>query len=280
MDMKKVGLALSGGGARGLAHIGVLKVLEKAGVPVSAMAGTSMGGLVAAVYAAGYSPQEIEERAIRFSHLKELMKLIDLRPQRRGLLEGQKVRNFIRNWLGDELTFADLRIPTTLTTVDLLSGKEILLSSGPVLPAVFATIAMPGIFDPVVEDGRVLVDGGVLDNLPALPVQQMGVECTIAVDVHLSPQNHGQWEGTKRRPHWPIPLPEFFNDFYLSELIMVAELTSHQMQISRPEVVIQPRISPEISMLFGFHRAREVIRAGEAAAEEQLDSILAMVERG
>lgn len=278
METKRIGLALSGGGARGLAHIGVLKVLEKAGVSVSALSGTSMGGLVAATYAAGYSPREIEERAIRFSHLKELMKLVDLRPQRRGLLEGQKVRNFIRNWLGDQITFADLRIPTTLTAVDLLSGREVLLSSGPILPAIFATIAVPGIFDPVVEDGRVLVDGGVLNNLPALPVRQMGAERIIAVDVHLSPQNHGQWEGTKRRPHWPIPLPEFFNDFYLSELIMVAELTSHQLQLCKPDVVIQPLISPEISLLFGFHRAREVIQAGEVATEEKLDAILAMLE--
>ncbi|TLN02098.1 patatin-like phospholipase family protein, partial [bacterium] len=225
MASQKIGLALGGGGARGLAHIGILKVLEKSGVPISAVAGTSMGGLVAAAYAAGNSPAEIEEFAIRFSHLKELMKLIDLTPQRRGLLEGQKVRNFISAWLGEQLTFADLRLPTVLTAVDLISGKEVLLSNGQLLPAVFATIAMPGVFKPVVENERVLVDGGVLDNLPVVPLQQMGVDRILAIDVHLNPQDQAQWGSPARRLHWPIPLPEFFNDFYLAELIMVAELT-------------------------------------------------------
>lgn len=275
---KKIGLALSGGGARGLAHIGVLKVLESAGVPISALSGTSMGGLVAAAYAAGFSPAEMEERALRFSHLRELMKLIDLTPQRRGLLEGQKVRNFIRDWLGDHLTFADLRIPTTLTAVDLLSGREILLASGPLLPAVFATIAMPGIFKPVVENGRVLVDGGVLDNLPVLPVQAMNVDCVIAVDVHLSPRDETQWDEPTHHVHWPIPLPEFFNDFYMSELIMIAELTNRHIELARPDVILRPRISSDISLLVGFHRAKEIIRAGELATQEKLDAILAVSE--
>jgi NTE family protein len=278
MNPKKIGLALSGGGARGLAHIGVLKVLEKAGVCVSAMAGTSMGGLVAAAYAAGHSITEIEEQALRISHTREFMKLIDLTPQRRGLLEGQKVRNFIHDWLGDHLTFSDLCIPTTLTAVDLLSGKEFFLKDGPILRAVFATIAMPGIFKPVMENGRVLVDGGVLDNLPVFAVQQMDVSHVIAVDVHLSPGDHILWEDSDRHLHWPIPLPEFFNDFYLSELIMVAELTRHQIEKCRPDLLIRPRILSEISTLFGFHRAHEIIRAGEIATEEKLDAILAMAK--
>ncbi|GAP14665.1 predicted esterase of the alpha-beta hydrolase superfamily [Longilinea arvoryzae] len=277
MEAKKIGLALSGGGARGLAHIGVLKVLEKAGIPISLLAGTSMGGLVAVTYAAGFSPAEIEDRALRFSHLREFMKLVDLTPQRRGLLEGQKVRNYIREWLGERLTFADLKIPTTLTAVDLLTGSEILLSSGSVLPAVYATIAVPGIFKPVLDDGRILVDGGVLDNLPIQLVKQAGADCVIAVDVHLCPQNQAQWVEPPRHIRWPIPLPEFFNDFYLSELIMVAELTRHQLELNRPEILIEPHISPEISLLFGFHRAKEIIRAGELAAQEKLGAILEAV---
>jgi NTE family protein len=278
MSNRKIGLVLSGGGARALAHIGVLKVLEQARINISALTGTSMGGLVAAAYAAGYSPAELEERALRFASLRELMKLIDLTPQRRGLLEGQKVRNFIQEWLGEQLTFDALRVPTVLTAVDLLSGKEILMSSGPLLPAVFATIAMPGIFKPVEEGGRVLVDGGVLDNLPVLAARQMEVDCMIAVDVHLCPQNENCWDGPNHHLHWPIPLPEFFTDFYVAELIMVAELTKRHVELARPELIIQPRIPPDISMLIGFHRAGEIIQAGEIAAQENLDAILALAE--
>jgi len=278
MKSKKVGLALSGGGARGLAHIGVLKVLEKAGVPISMVAGTSMGGLVAAAYAAGFTIAEMEDRALRFSHLRELMKLIDLTPQRRGLLEGQKVRNYIKDWLGERLTFADLLMPTTLTAVDLVSGNEILLSSGPILPAVFATIAIPGIFKPVIESGQLLVDGGVLDNLPVMPVQKMGANFVIAVDVHLYPQNYRHVNHPSRRHHWPIPLPEFFNDFYLSELIMIGELTRHNLEVAKPDIIIEPEIPPEISMLFGFHRAEEIIHAGEVAAREKLGEIITLIK--
>jgi len=280
MKSKKVGLALSGGGARGLAHIGVLKVLEKAGVPISMVAGTSMGGLVAAAYAAGFTIAEMEDRAIRFSHLRELMKLIDLTPQRRGLLEGQKVRNYIKDWLGERLTFADLLMPTTLTSVDLISGKEILLSSGPILPAVFATIAIPGIFKPVIESGQLLVDGGVLDNLPVMPVQNMGANFIIAVDVHLYPQNYRHVDHPSRHHHWPIPLPEFFNDFYFSELIMIGELTRRNLEIAKPDVIIEPAIPPEISLLFGFHRAEEIIQAGEVAAKDKLDEIINLIMSG
>lgn len=280
MKTTKIGLALGGGGARGLAHIGVLKALEKAGIPISFLAGTSMGGLVAAAYASGFTTIEMEERAIRFGHLKELMKMIDLTPQRRGLLEGQKVRNYIRGWLGDHMTFSDLLIPTMLTAVDLASGNEAYLHSGPLLPAVFATIAMPGIFKPVIEDGKVLVDGGVLDNLPVKAAYSMGAEHVIAVDVHIGPQMQPIWDSATHHPHWPLPVPEFFNDFYLAELIMVANLTQHQLEIAQPDTLIRPNISPEISMLFGFHRAREVIRAGEIAAEEHLDEIQALVASG
>jgi NTE family protein len=280
MVIKKVGLALSGGGARGLAHIGVLKVLEKAGVPISVMAGTSMGGLIAIAYAAGYPIAEMEDRALRFSRLKELMKLIDLTPQRRGLLEGQKVRNYIRAWLGDHLTFADLQIPTTLTTVDLNSGQEVLLSSGPILPAVFATIAIPGIFKPVIESGQLLVDGGVLDNLPIQPVQLLGANFVIAVDVHPYPQKRRQMNDNPHHHHWPIPMPDFFNDFYLSEMIMIGELTKINIEMTKPDVIIRPIIPPEISMLFGFHRADEIIRAGEDATKEKLNDILTLISSG
>lgn len=279
MKTSKIGLALGGGGARGLAHIGVLKVLEKAGVPVSFLAGTSMGGLIAAAYAAGFTTREMAERALRFGHLRELMKLIDLTPQRRGLLEGQKVRNYIREWFGDRMTFSDLLIPTMLTAVDLATGKEVYLQSGPLLPAVFATIAMPGIFKPVIEDGQVLVDGGVLDNLPVKAAYLMGSEHVIAVDVHLGPQLQILWGNATHNPHWPLPMPEFFNDFYLAELIMVANLTQHQLEVAQPDILIRPSISPEISMLFGFHRAREIMRAGEQAAEEHLDEIRVIVAR-
>jgi NTE family protein len=120
----RFGLALSGGGARGLAHIGVLKELERANIQVAYLAGTSMGGVIGAVYAAGMSPDEIEGVAQQYGNKRQLIKLIDPTVPRRGLFQGQQLHAFFRQYLHD-LTFADLRIPLTLVSADLNSGQEV-----------------------------------------------------------------------------------------------------------------------------------------------------------
>jgi len=110
---RKVGLALSGGGARGLAHIGVLKILEQEGIPIDYLAGTSMGGVIAAGYAAGLGIDLMEQEALRMASLRRLLPLTDLSPLRRGLFEGQKVREYLTRHLGDR-TFDELRVPLDL----------------------------------------------------------------------------------------------------------------------------------------------------------------------
>jgi len=179
---RKVGLALSGGGARGLAHIGVLKVLEQEGVPIDYLAGASMGGLIAAGYAAGLIPDFLEQEALRMGNIRRLLALADRSLPRRGLFEGQKVRQYLAGHLGDR-TFDDLRLPLALVAVDLNGGREVILRDGPVVDAVRATISLPGVFTPVERDGQLLVDGGLLNNLPADVVRQMGADVVIAVDV-------------------------------------------------------------------------------------------------
>ncbi|HID87294.1 MAG TPA: hypothetical protein EYP55_07930, partial [Anaerolineae bacterium] len=157
----KVGLALSGGGARGLAHIGVLNVLEREGIPVDLLAGTSMGGVIAAGYAAGLSPEFMEQEALRMGQLRKLVGLFDLTLPKAGLVEGRKIEAYLAQHLG-EMTFDDLRIPLVLVAVDLVTGEEVILKSGSVIEAVRATISLPGVFAPVRMDGRLLVDGGIL----------------------------------------------------------------------------------------------------------------------
>ena len=117
----KIGLALSGGGARGLAHIGVLKVLEQEGIPIDCLAGTSMGGLIAAAYAAGLSPDFLEQEAVHMGSVRQLLTLAEPPLPRRGLFEGQKVSEYLRGHLG-ERTFDDLRMPLALVAVDLDGG--------------------------------------------------------------------------------------------------------------------------------------------------------------
>ena len=131
----KIGLALSGGGARGLAHIGVLKVLEREGIPVGYLAGTSMGGVIAAGYAAGLDAAYLEQVAMRMSRWRNLLPLVDRSLPGLGLVKGERVRDYLASHVG-EMTFDQLRIPLTLVAVDLLSGGEVVLRSGVVADAV------------------------------------------------------------------------------------------------------------------------------------------------
>ncbi len=133
-------MALSGGGVRGLAHIGVLHVLGEAAIPIHAIAGTSMGGFIGAAFAAGLSAHELEEEALRVCAPRQLLGLIDHALPRRGLLVGQRVTDYMAQWLG-EFTFADLCIPLALVAVDLNSGQRIVMREGSVLEAVRATTA-------------------------------------------------------------------------------------------------------------------------------------------
>ena len=211
-DRARVGLVLSGGGALGSAHIGVLKVLEELRVPVDCVAGTSIGAIVGGIYAAGYTPQEIEDvmLAIRWSDL------LDDRPDRRrvpyrrkqddltfltrlevgfnhgrfqlpsALVEGQKL-NFLLQALTIHTvgldSFDDLPVPFRAIATDLETGDEVVLDRGDLAHAIRASMAVPGVFSPVEIGGRLLVDGGLVNNLPVDQGRAMGADVVIAVDV-------------------------------------------------------------------------------------------------
>jgi NTE family protein len=276
--MRKLGLALSGGGARGFAHIGVLKVLTREGIPIQFLAGTSFGGIIAAAFAAGITPAEMEEKSCDFSSIRELIKLLDPTPTRRGFLEGNNVHRYLESWLGKEMRFEDLQIPLTLNAVDLITGNEIVMRTGNVLEAVFATIAFPGLFSPVKVGGGLAVDGGVLNNLPINHVKTMGAEVVIGVEVQVDPSAQPPWTELPHRPHFIFPLPDYFLDFYRAQLIMVSTLTQHQLAISPPDLLIQPEMPPDITMFLSFPRAHEIIQFGTEATEKALSSIRQLLE--
>ena len=262
----KVGLALSGGGARGLAHIGVLKVLEQEGIPVDFLAGTSMGGVIAAGYAAGLSPEFMEQEALCMGRLRNLITLMDRSLPRLGLFEGQRVQEYLAGRLGD-ITFDELKTPLALVTVDLETGEEVVLRSGRVVDAVRATISLPGVFAPFRLDDRLLVDGGVLNNLPADVVREMGAEMVIAVDVSsgctLGPFALEEG-GNSRFPLAQVPL--ILDTLRQTVNIMESRLASYKLAEAHPEMLIRPALGEGITILGGFGRATEVIAAGEEAA--------------
>ncbi len=261
----KVGLALSGGGARGLAHIGVLNVLEREGIPVDFLAGTSMGGVIAAGYAAGLSAEFMEQEALRMGQWRNLIALMDRSLPRLGLFEGQKVQEYLASHLGD-ITFDELKIPLALVAVDLETGKEVVLRSGRVVDAVRATISLPGIFAPFRLDGRLLVDGGVLNNLPADVMRRMGADVVIAVDVSIGFDGlPGLLEAQGQRlPLTQIPL--IIETLRRTVEIMEKQINAQKLAEARPEVLIRPALDNGITLFTGFNQAAECIAAGEEAA--------------
>jgi NTE family protein len=271
-----IGLALSGGGARGLAHIGVLKVLTAAGIPIDCIGGTSMGGVLAAAFACGIPIDEIEATAMQLAHMRELVRLLDLSPQRRGLLEGMRVRDFLARLFLDR-NIENLPIRLALPAVDLVQAREIVFTSGLVLPAVLATIAIPGLFQPVEIGPYRLVDGGILNNLPVDRVRELGADIVIAIDAQLDPYTEKPWQNLPDRPRFPVPLPDFFLDFYRAELIMIAELTQAHLKVSPPDLLLRPPIPSDIDIFLGFPRIPEIIAVGEECTKQALPDIRRLV---
>ena len=170
-----VALVLSGGGARGFAHIGVMQVLEERGIGVDAIAGTSMGAILGALYAAGYGASEIYDLADGLSWRD----VIDVSLQA-GLLKGDKLKAFLSAHL--PRAFDELRIPLAVTTTDVETGEEHVVLTGSLVDAVRASSSFPGAFEPVEVDGRTLADGGIVNNLPVAAAALLGCEFVIASD--------------------------------------------------------------------------------------------------
>lgn len=267
------GLALGGGGARGLAHIGVLKTLKSAGVPIDYLVGSSMGGLIASLCAAGISLEEMEAEALNMSKASQMFKLLDLAPPRRGLVKGERLRAYLTKLFGKDHQIEDLPIPLALVAVNLQTAKEVILSSGSLIEAVMATMAVPGIFTPVEIDNQCLVDGGVLNNVPADVARQQGAEFVVAVDVNSMPPEETAGEVSDSHPRLTNLLPPLFQDVYQAEMIMVAALTQVRLKKAHPEVLIEPQIPAHIDIFLGFVHAEEIVAAGEKAAGEAIPKI-------
>ncbi|BCV21002.1 patatin-like phospholipase family protein [Moorella sp. Hama-1] len=177
----KIGLALGAGATRGLAHLGVLQVLNEYGFHFNCVAGTSAGALFGALYAAGSDLNLLEKLA---RELKE-GQLLDLAVPRWGLIRGDRIEALVRT-LTRGLTFTELKVPLYVVAVDVENGELVVLERGRVADAVRASIAMPGLFVPKRLDGRLLVDGAVLAPVPVEVLRQRGADKVVAVDVHYS----------------------------------------------------------------------------------------------
>ncbi|RKY90811.1 patatin [candidate division KSB1 bacterium] len=277
----KVGLALGGGGARGLAHIGVVKVLIQAGIPIHCIAGTSMGAIVGGAFALSGDINSIERRARelpqkvpeieQLSSLKSLSKdqrpavkrlfgfikeiyLLNMGMRKKWLIDCKDVFPLLEEVL-DSKSFTDLKLPFAAVATDLQTGEELVLTDGPLMPAVFASMAIPGIFEPVVKDDRLLVDGGVTSLVPVDAVKQLGANFVIAVNVEAGVFRRDFQRG--------IDILFQVDDIRGSEL--------NRLKLAQADVVITPEIR-HINWA-QFSKVQECIHRGEEAARQKLPEI-------
>lgn len=271
----RVGLALSGGGARGIAHIGVLRVMEREGIPVDFLAGTSMGGVIAAGYAAGMSPDDLEKEALDVTRTRRLLGLVDPTLPNGGLIRGQRLLAYFEQHLGQQ-TFSDLCLPLALVAVDLNTRQEVVLREGPVALALRATTAVPGVLMPVEVNGWRLVDGGVLNNLPVDVAREMGAEVVIAVDIGpTSEAGVGHWISNRRWVPEGLSITLKVLDDTLGTLMAASQ--EYKLRQFPPDVLIRPAIPTDVNVFAGYERAAELITAGERAAEAHLLEIKSLL---
>lgn len=283
-----VGLALGSGSARGWAHIGVLRALERAAIRPDLICGSSIGALVGAAYAVG----ELDrfEQWVLGLGVKEVVSFMDFNLSG-GMLKGERLMDFFRRNFVDR-PIEELGFPFGAVATALHSGTEVWLRSGSTVNAVRASIALPGLFTPVQRDGRLLVDGGLVNPVPVSLARAMGADIVIAVDLnadilgrHLRQEAPAQDEGAERG-EWMRRLQENFGsllpepaagrprlpsmlDVLTSSLnIMQVRITRSRMAGEPPEAVVAPRLA-HLGLL-DFHRAREAIDAGQRAAEASL----------
>ena len=254
MLYKKIGLALSGGGARGFAHVGVLKALIDNDIPIDLLAGTSAGSFVAGAFASGLSPDEIIAIGKKISWFG----IAGFSYSPRGLLSNAPMGKFINDNFPVN-RFEDLTIPFASVVCDLETGAEIVLKGeGDLAEAIRASCAIPGVFVPVIDnEGRALIDGGVVSPMPTRAVRDMGAEGVIAVDLL-----------TCGSTFWGRP-STLLGTFFQSAMMMIR--TASRNQHYRADVVIEPQIAHIRPDEIG--KRDELVELGEKAALEKMDEI-------
>lgn len=295
-----IGLALGGGMARGFAHIGVIKALNRNGIFPSIITGTSIGAVVGACYLAGKMP-ELEEWALSLNRYK-IFGYLDVRIRSAGLVGGKRLRETLEQHFKG-MSFSDLPHPLICIATDLATGHEIWLREGGLIEAMVASFALPGVFPPVKYDDRFLVDGALVNPCPVSPCQAMGARMTIAVDLnadligkatkpgtayqtitgfdvfdneHVTPESQEQFKSSslsRRLFRREENSPSLFGVMVSALGIIQDRLTRSRLAGEPPDIHIRPS-SGHIGLL-EFEKAKELIRLGEEATERAIPEILA-----
>ena len=285
---QKIALVLSGGAARGIAHIGVIEELKNRGYEITSIAGTSMGSLIGGVYATG-KLAEFKEFMYSLDRSKTF-RLVDFTLSKQGLIKGDRVLKKMKDYVPDML-IEELALPYAAVAVDLINKEEVVFRSGSLYHAIRASISIPTVLTPVKEEKRLLVDGGLLNNIPMAYVKRREGDMMIAVHVNADiPKERPEItkETVKKQALYQKKIREFYHHIipssstaeeklgYFSLIsksfeLMTARMAEDKIKQYSPDVLIN--VSRESCNFYDFYKAEEQVEAGRRAAVEVLDSI-------
>ncbi len=246
--MKKIGLALGGGAVLGAAHIGVIRALEEMDVEISYVTGTSIGAFVGALYAFGNTSKDIEKIALKLSW----MDISGIALFESGLLSNAKLGELLGESLGEK-KIEDADIPLAVIATDITNGDKIVLDKGPVAQAIMASTCIPGVFGPVKFDGKLLVDGGIVENIPIDTVKNMGADYVIGVDLNAIKTYHK---------------PDSILDVIINSFHFTLKAAA-KYQTEDADVLITPDLS-KFNMV-STDQIKDLIEQGYKGAKKQLD---------
>ncbi len=287
-----VGLVLGGGAALGIAHIGVIRVLEQEKIPIDLVVGSSMGAVIASLWVVGNKADQIEAIAREFEKEYKGLKLLDPALSLLGFIGGRFIKRWLRKHLGDK-TFADTKIPLKITSYDLIHRQEQIIEEGGLVEAVRESIAIPGVIVPVIKGNQMIIDGGVLNPLPTNVLTRMGIKKIIAVNVLQSPEDVSKgYELDKRQLEEDHKIPFFhspwkFLGVRLQKLFVpnIPDIIIRTLQASEYVIAEQSAqqadcvIHPELIGVnwFEIYQVDRLIKSGEEAARAQLAKIKKLV---
>ena len=269
---RRLGLALGGGLPFGVSTIGVLEVFERYGIPIDCIAGTSMGSIVGLLYAYGYTPKDLAAQFQQFFARRNLLSIVlhDVRLTRTGFVNGKHLMRTLGKLVPESVCFEDLRLPLVVPAADLLTGQEIVFTKGPVLPAIRASISMPGIFTPVAWGGTYLVDGAVITPIPLHLLPGMGADVCLpvrAIRQMGADRKQRMVDSRDMADIPPGPAPDLLRLMWRSLSLILqdqfSEMLMAQCKIAiRPEIPVDFAASPE--------KLDEIIDIGRREAEKHV----------
>lgn len=262
-ETKKIALVLGGGGARGLAHIGIICELVKAGIPITSIYGVSMGAIVGAFFALGLDMEKVAKDALLWNKRRVLRELMDIGLPAKSILKGEKAARLIAKYIG-QATFADTKIPLQVVATDLSDGSEVVIRDGLLAPALQASWSVPGIFPPVKIGDRWLIDGGVVNPTPVNLALADQADLIIAVDLVLQDSVEIDEPGL------------LFTLLQSYEIIRAQTLREQLSKLPDNCLLLRPSIRETLDS-FKFYDVERFISSGRELAKQYIPDILAKI---